>query len=42
MDTKYSLPVNFHEEVLKLEILIDRHREQTSHEALKKLTALYS
>ena len=42
MDTKYSLPENFHEEVLKIEILIDRHKEQISHEALKKLTALYS
>jgi hypothetical protein len=42
METKYSLPPNFHEEVLKLEILIERHREHTTHEALKKLTELYS
>ena len=44
MNTKYSLPENFNEEVLKLEILIDRQREQISHEdeAMKKLTALYS
>ena len=42
MDIKYALPANFHEEVLKLEILIERQKENTSHEAHKKLTALYS
>ena len=41
-NVKYTLTKNFHEEVLKLEIQIERDKEKTSHEALKKLTALYS